>query len=63
MKKYIFLLCIFLGIAFSWWVENITIYVGDYVGRPIKNATVSVVYQSTSCDKHNTITKQTNESG
>jgi hypothetical protein len=63
MKKSIFLLCLILGIVFPWWVENITIYVGDYIGRPIKNATVSIVYQSTSCDKHNTITKQTNESG
>lgn len=52
-----------IQISFSWWVENITIYVGDNKGRPIKNSSVSIIYQSTSCDKHNVIEKKTDENG
>ncbi len=63
VKKYILSIFIITSLVFSWWYENITVYVGDHVGRPIKNATVSIVYQSTSCDKHDTIVKQTNETG
>lgn len=58
----IFILCLMLT-SYAWWAEKIDVWVIDAKGRGIPNANVTIVYQSSACDKHASITQQTNSTG
>jgi len=57
------LFVLFASTAFAYWSEKIDVYVIGRDGRALSNATVTVVYQSTSCSNHAQIEKRTNGSG
>lgn len=56
-------LALLFPILFAWWSENIDIWVIDPKGRSIPNANVTIVYQTTACNKHTSLTKTTDVSG
>ena len=61
---FIFIILLFLSQSVcAYWSEEITVYIVDNKGRALKDAIVTVVYQSSACDKHGEINKKTDAAG
>lgn len=54
---------ILASLSFAWWSESIDVWVVDTGGRSIAGAEVAIVYQSSACTKHDTLSKKTNANG
>jgi len=57
-------ICLLLfSLSLANWTEDVDIHVTDASGRPLPNASVSVIYQSYMCDRHELLTFTTSASG
>lgn len=57
------LLLIISQVSFAWWSESIDVWAIDSGGRSVEGAEVTIVYQSSACDKHDAISKKTGPDG
>jgi len=63
LTKMLGVMLILASAVFAYWSESTDVAVIDQIGRPISNANVTVVYQSTKCNYHEQITHQTDNNG
>jgi len=51
------------SVSFALWTDSIDILVIDVGGRPLSNSSISVIYQSYTCGKHDILASTTNGAG